>query len=62
MVLRKAMDCIAHLQENEIDIGELEAFLAERFKTKDYYKSISGNEKSALNRLVRIFDWMKYGK
>lgn len=60
--LRKAMDCIAHLQENEIDIGELEAFLAERFKTKDYYKSISGNEKSALNRLVRIFDWMKYGK
>lgn len=43
-------------------LGELEAFLAERFKTKDYYKSISGNEKSALNRLVRIFDWMKYGK
>ena len=60
--LRKAMDCIAHLQENEIDVGELEEFLTERFKTENYYKNISSNERSALNRLVRIYDWMKYGK
>ena len=56
------MDCIAHLQENEIDVGELEEFLTERFKTENYYKNISSNERSALNRLVRIYDWMKYGK
>lgn len=59
--LKKAMQMIAYLYEDEINIDSLEKFLIERFSEKDFYKSLD-NKKSYIHRLVFIYDYLKYGK
>ncbi|MDY0260217.1 MAG: SIR2 family protein [Desulfovibrio sp.] len=53
---------IPYLQEQEIDINELEAYLRELYSQNDLYDRLDSHEKSNLHRVVRIFDYLKYGR
>lgn len=60
--LPKAMSTIAHLYEHEIDCNQLEAFLKKCFSQPDFYENLASYDRSCFNRLVKIYDWLKYGK
>ena len=53
---------IPYLNESEIDVNELEEYLVGLFRQKGLYDSLSSNDRSDVNRLVRIFDYLKYGR
>lgn len=62
--LNMAMYDIAHLKEDEIDLGQLESMLRRCYVTTgfvEHFKKTSGML-SNFNRLIRIYDWMKYGR
>lgn len=58
----RAMDNIAHLFEDEINCDDLEVFLKECFEKVDFYQNLPSGERSNFNRLVKIYDWLKYGR
>lgn len=58
--LSAAMYDMACLKEHEIVLDDLEKFLQDRYSDDQYCQSIGGNEKSNLQRLVRIYDYLKY--
>lgn len=53
---------IPYLKEEEIDINELEIYLKALYSKKDLYDNLDNNERSYLHRVVRIFDFLKYGE
>ena len=57
---RRAIEWLAYLKEDEIDLNQLENFL------KDYLKKhpdvLNSNSATNFRRLIRIYDWLKYGK
>lgn len=54
---------IAHLQEDQIDTKELEEVLVEIFHTdRNILQNVSSNERSNIRRVVRIYDYLKWGK
>lgn len=58
-----ALDKIAHLEEEKINIHELEQILVEIFKKdNNILESENGSLKSNLRRAIRIYDYLKYGK
>lgn len=57
----RVMDLIPNLYENEIDIEELEKFLAKLLEIPGFYRDI-GIHRGKLHRLIRIYDYLKYGK
>ncbi|MDE6892917.1 MAG: SIR2 family protein [Lachnospiraceae bacterium] len=59
----RALRLIAHLQEKEIAIDELENVLKEIFETDvNVLQNAETNERSAIRRLIRIYDYLKWGK
>lgn len=59
----KALRLIAHLEENQIDVNELENVLKELFKTDiNVLQNVDANERSDIRRLIRIYDYLKWGK
>lgn len=59
----KALRLIAHLQESQIDVKELEDVLIELFETDvNILQNVNSNERSAIRRLIRIYDYLKWGK
>lgn len=61
--LERATDLIAHLHEKDIDVNELESVLKEIFENdvnvlRDSKSSIRTN----IRRLIRIYDYLKWGK
>ncbi len=60
--LDKAMSTIAYLNEEEIDIIELERFLWGKFNEHGFWSSLTSLSCSDFKRLVRIYDYLKYGK
>lgn len=58
----RAMDLIPNLYEDEIEIEKLEAFLIKLLKLPGFYKDIGSVNRGKLHRLVRIYDFLKYGK
>lgn len=58
--INKAMFSIACLNETEINVDDLEAFLKEKLSDSSFYPSLGPNERSSLNRLVRMLDVLKY--
>ena len=59
----KTMSLIAHLNENELDLEMLEQYLNNFFKTNpDVFKSDKTQLKTNFRRLIRIYDWLKFGK
>lgn len=58
----KAMNNIAHLYEHEIDCEQLETFLRECFSHPNFYDELKTGERTNLNRLVKIYDYLRYGR
>lgn len=52
----------ALLPEDQIDLKELEKFLFVKFREKPDLLTSNIRERSDINRLIRIYDWLKYGK
>ena len=58
-----ALDKIAHLEEEKINIEELEEILIEIFKKdNNILESDNNSLKSNLRRAIRIYDYLKYGR
>ena len=60
--LKRALVDMSYLDEAEFDLEQLEQFLSSKFSEEGFYGSMDTNMRSDFNRLVRIYDWMKYGK
>lgn len=59
----RALRLMAHLEENQIDTKELEAVLKELFeKDADILQNVEPNERSNIRRLIRIYDYLKWGE
>lgn len=57
----KTFGYICSLEPNEIDIDELQTFLLDFFKANIITQNVKPNTASEFRRLVRIYDWLKYG-
>lgn len=65
--IEKATRLLAHLNEEKMDLVELESILFEIFDTHpnifiEEYPDIVKNAKSNIRRLIRIYDYLKWGK
>ncbi len=59
----KSLQQIAYLRSDEIDVKELEEFLKGIFsKNMKFLSSAPIAMRTDLRRLIRIYDWLKYGK
>lgn len=59
----QALDKIAYLEESKINVDELEKILVEIFKKdNDILESGNNSLKSNLRRVIRIYDYLKYGR
>lgn len=58
--LLKATDLIAHLEEDQFDVKELEMVLNEIFDND--VNVLQGSLKTNVRRLIRIYDYLKWGK
>ena len=55
------MRLIAHLEQNEINIDELESHLKSIFISNgNILETATSNERTNLRRLIRIYDYLKY--
>lgn len=62
-LMSKALRLIAHLEQDQIDIKELEDVLREIFEEDvNVLQNVSSNERSDIRRLIRIYDYLKWGK
>lgn len=57
----RVMDLIPNLYEDEIEIETLEKFLITLLRKPGFYKDIDAH-RGKLHRLIRIYDYLKYGK
>lgn len=54
---------IAHLTEDEINVDDLEEYLKSLFaKNPDVLETALSAEKTNLRRIIRLYDYLKYGK
>ena len=59
----KALRLIAYLEDRQIDVYELEAMLKEIFERDvNVLQNVGTNERSDIRRLIRIYDYLKWGK
>lgn len=59
----KALRLIAYLEEEQIAIDELEDVLKEIFEADvNVLQNVGTNERSDIRRLIRIYDYLKWGK
>lgn len=59
----KVMILIAHLEESEINVDDLERYLSDRLTSNpQIFEKLTSDEKTNLRRLIRIYDYLKYGK
>ncbi len=59
----KATRFIAHLNQNEIDVHDLECYLKSLFvKNRDILDTATSAEKTNLRRLIRIYDYIKFAQ
>ena len=57
------MRLIPYLTEDQFDVDELEQVLKEIFMNDiDILKNVSANVRSDIRRLIRIYDYLKWGK
>lgn len=61
--MERAVRLIPYLTEDQFDIDELEQVLKEIFMNDiDILKNVSANVRSDIRRLIRIYDYLKWGK
>lgn len=53
---------ISQLLEDEVDCSELEVVLKQLFKKENYLESLNSTDRSQIRRLIRIYDYLKWGK
>ena len=59
----KALRLIAYLEEKQMDVRELEDILKEIFEGDvNVLQNVGANERSDIRRLIRIYDYLKWGK
>lgn len=59
----RALRLISHLREEQINVDELERVLKELFENDaEVLKKVAANERSDIRRLIRIYDYLKWGK
>jgi vancomycin permeability regulator SanA len=59
--LEKATRLIAHLEESQINVDELEDVLKKIFESRPTILDDGAQaERTNIRRLIRIFDWLKY--
>jgi len=59
----KALRLIAYLEEKQMDVHELEDVLREIFEGDvNVLQNVGTNERSDIRRLIRIYDYLKWGK
>lgn len=59
----KALRLIAYLEEKQMDVYELEDVLREIFEEDvNALQNVGTNERSDIRRLIRIYDYLKWGK
>lgn len=59
----RALRLIAYLKEKQIDVNELENVLKGIFEADvNVLQSVNSNERSNIKRLIRIYDYLKWGK
>lgn len=59
----KIMEHLAYLEECEIDLTALEDYLRNfLLANHNFFQTSTANFKSNARRLIRIYDWLKYGK
>ena len=57
----KALRLIAHLEEKQMDVQELEDVLKEIFEGDvNVLQNVGSNERSDIRRLIRIYDYLKW--
>lgn len=62
-VSSKALKLIAYLKEAQMDVNELENVLKEIFEGDvNVLQNVGANERSDIRRLIRIYDYLKWGK
>lgn len=63
IIASRALRLIAYLPEEQIDVKELEGILNELFENdKNILQNVDSNERSDIRRLIRIYDYLKWGK
>ncbi len=60
--LVKTLTNLSSLKEDEIDVDELEEFIKNTFKEHPNCLKTGENSATHMKRVIRIFDWLKYGK
>ena len=61
--MERAVRLIPYLTEDQFDVDELEQVLKEIFMNDiDILKNVSANVRSDIRRLIRIYDFLKWGK
>ena len=59
----RALRLIAHLEKSQINVNELGSVLKELFETDiNILQNVNANERSDIRRLIRIYDYLKWGK
>lgn len=59
----RALRLIAHLKEDQINVEELEEVLKELFERDvNVLQNVNSNERSDIRRVIRIYDYLKWGK
>ena len=53
---------IPYLKEEEINVDELEKLLIRYTSNNEFYNNLTGNARSDFYRLIRMFDYLKYGR
>ena len=61
--MERAVRLIPYLTEDQFDVDELEQVLKEIFMNDiDILKNVSATVRSDIRRLIRIYDYLKWGK
>lgn len=60
--LEKSTRYMAYLTEDEFDLQQLEQFLSDLFKDKNILASSNPQTRTNIRRLIRVYDYLKWGK
>ena len=61
--MERAVRLIPYLTEDQFDVDELEQVLKEIFMNDiDILKNVSATVRSDIRRLIRIYDYLRWGK
>lgn len=60
--LNKAARLLAYLPEDKVDVNELEKILKGLFEEKNFLDDVGSEVRTNVRRLIRMYDYLKWGK